>query len=294
VKQSFRLEPLNAMLEIRGGLPGTEVSVDGRPVGSVDPNGRFSIAVSPSVPHLVDLRLQGYLPKQQTVTPEPGGSIDLPDVTLSRDPAVEAQAKRLRDEENAWISTDKKNQAAVQRFVDSYPNAAAAVEARRVLEDLKAAAEKQRQEIAKQEEAKKAESKRISDEAEKQRIKDQQAQKQKQKEDQDKAEKAAILSTVREYETAYRNRDLDGIKKVFPRVPEKKNREFFLFIRSMQFGLSPEEPRISGNDATVRCVRSLTFTSTEGKRLSQPGVVNVTLKKVDGRWWIVALEQKTE
>ena len=153
---------------------------------------------------------------------------------------------------------------------------------KRRIDDLDAAEERKRQD-----EAKKAEAKRISDEAEKQRIQGQQAQKQ--KDDQVKADKDAIIRTLKEYETAYRNRDLNGIKGVFPTVPEKTVKDFFSNIRGIEVSLSPEEPNISGNDATVRCTLSYSGATTDGKRLPQHQE-NVRLRKVDGRWWIVALK----
>lgn len=65
-KVSFVLKPLPrvAAMQIRGGVPGTQMFLDDQPIGRVGPDGTFSAANIPPGEHTLEARRDGFLPKR--------------------------------------------------------------------------------------------------------------------------------------------------------------------------------------------------------------------------------------
>jgi len=87
----FNLEPQPgpAALTILGGAPGTTVLVDQTPVGTVQPDGTLAVASVNAGDHIVELRKEGFRPRQLKEHFVAGGTISLAatDATLEASPA---------------------------------------------------------------------------------------------------------------------------------------------------------------------------------------------------------------
>lgn len=85
-------QPLLASLIIQGGAAGTKVLVDQSPVGTIQPDGRFSLASINPGDHTVELRKDGFKPRQFKRHFIVGGAISL----IAADAALEAAAGELK------------------------------------------------------------------------------------------------------------------------------------------------------------------------------------------------------
>ena len=121
---------MNAILRIRGALPGTQVAVDGKPVGQIQKDERLSVDVSTGQ-HTIELSKQGYAPKRIARNFEAGQTVGLEaaEVILSPDQNAAEEARR-KEEQNAWDAVNKYDRAALQQFIDGHPNSRFAADAR--------------------------------------------------------------------------------------------------------------------------------------------------------------------
>ena len=71
---SFRLEPLPATLVLSGAMPQTQLSLDGRPIGTAQGNTRLPIVPGA---HVLRLAKDGYVPKEIPIRVDPGGTFNL-------------------------------------------------------------------------------------------------------------------------------------------------------------------------------------------------------------------------
>lgn len=93
-KLIFNLQPLPlvASLIIQGGVPGTRVLVDQNPVGTIQTDGRFSVSSINPGDHTVELRKDGFKPRQFKKHFAAGGAISL----IAADAALEADSGELK------------------------------------------------------------------------------------------------------------------------------------------------------------------------------------------------------
>ena len=101
-----------------------------------------------------------------------------------------------------------------------------------------------------------------------------------------------MLEALRNYAAAYNNRDAAAVRAIFPNVPNfKEIQNSFKIFRSIQVSLVPEDAKISGETATVRCQRSTSFTDERGKKLpTQQDTITFGLRNVGGRWQIQSIQ----
>jgi hypothetical protein len=96
-------------------------------------------------------------------------------------------------------------------------------------------------------------------------------------------DKKAVLEVIKQYEKAYENRSVEDVKKIWPSLkPEQVERlsEFFKLGTSVKLACNISgEPEITGDQATVRFTRSLSYVM-DGKQEKQTLKVTVKLKKL--------------
>ena len=324
---TFALAPTPAALEIAGALPQARVRVDGRTIGDTDAGGRLRSEVSPG-DHTVELTKDGYAAAHfgihvmpgATVRPEaaklampgitktPGpaqleaqdwqrlsasNSIDELDAFIRKYPSgphvatararitqlrqqtqAEAQASaqetQRRAEEAAWTAMDKTNKTALQDFLTRYPKSAHALEARNTLTGI--------------------EKKEAADALEAQRQK-QAADKQAEQTLRSAADQNSINAALRNFETAYNQKDAGGLQAVWSGMPSniaKVIRDQFRMARTIKYQLRPAgNAVITGDTASIDCVRTLDLVTRDGDH--PPAVterVRVTLRRSGSNWVI--------
>jgi ketosteroid isomerase-like protein len=104
------------------------------------------------------------------------------------------------------------------------------------------------------------------------------------------ADRQAIAELLDRYMGAYRSRDPNAVREVFPNVPNFETvRRSFRSFRSIEMTLSQAQTQISGDAATVRCMRSMTFTDERGRHPTQ-GMITMSLHRDQGRWLINSIQ----
>ena len=112
-------------------------------------------------------------------------------------------------------------------------------------------------------------------------------------------ERGAIKATVRLYAEAYRKRNVEGMKKVWPSLsgPRKETLDALVkFLNettqhnsTIEYDLRLEDPSVDGNQATVQGTFSTSYTEAGlRKKRTVSGLVTVTLTK-KGQWLIESL-----
>jgi ketosteroid isomerase-like protein len=297
LQRTFTLVPLNARLDIQGGRAGTRVSIDGRQVGAVQSDGRFSTDVGPGE-HAILLELQGFHSKSSRHNFEPGKSWSIlpAEALLGVDEKV-VEAKRRADEDNVWNGVRKDSRAALQQFVEQYPNGARAGEAKGLIEGLdRKLAEQRKLDEQRRLDEQAAEKKKGDEEKEKKKAEDtrqQQIELARRQTEQRKAEEDAIRLAVGKYETAYQKEDLNGLKAIYPTLQksaESTIKNNFTYFARFQYTLKPGAPEIQGDTASVQCSRSLTGRTKDGQSLAQNDTVVVRLEKDRDHWLIVSMD----
>jgi len=149
---SFKLTPQDqrAFLAIRGGLPGTSVSIDNKPAGTIDNDGQFySTALEPG-DHVLRIAKDGYLPRTIEAPVEGGEilNISAEQAKLTKsgsqpaetrpDSAFAADAKRKIEQLDWKLARDSNDPAQLQAFLDKHPESQYAAAARAAIAKLKA------------------------------------------------------------------------------------------------------------------------------------------------------------
>jgi hypothetical protein len=82
------------------------------------------------------------------------------------------------------------------------------------------------------------------------------------------AEKRAVLDVLQMYSESYNNKDANALRQVYPSVPVNIVREAFRYARSYELNLklTPEDPKILNDTASVRCQRVVKLTDSFGLR----------------------------
>ena len=307
---SIDLQPSEekAFLSVRGGVPGTKISVDGKSVGTVDDNGKFySTGVAPG-PHTVMLEKDGYEPRKLETTVRSGEIKNLAasDVQLAKAatppptpqpgaPVATVDAAQ-RDWEQVRNSSDAK---ALQGYVDRYPNSQFSAQARNRIEQIdwdhvkdatdpsqlqafvnkhpssqfvataKANIEKLNSARADAERAR-AEAEHLG------------------------SERRAVVNVIKQYSAAFHDKNVDKVTQLYPDLDKqqvKKLRDVFRSAQSVQMDLRPTgDPQINGNSATVVCQRSTQYTFPEGPQNPPDDVVTIQLKKNGSSWVLQGIQ----
>jgi hypothetical protein len=314
----FNLTPEPARLIVSRQLAGAAVWIDGSPVGAVKPDGSFSAQVTPG-PHRIEFRKDGYSSATVQRSFEPSRQIivsraDAPLVAnvVTPPPVVPAQPKpdpnaaeqadwqriqgtqsttqlegflknhpagihrteaqaRLKElqlqqaaaaREAAWNATDKNDKAALQQFLNKYGEGSHAQDARSII----ATVEKQQDALAA-------------------------AQQAKEQANRNAADSTAVLSPLKDFETAYNQKSLAVLQALWIGMPKnvaETYRNQFRDAKSLDFRLTPAgQPTVDGNNATVICARSLKFVAKNGQRPPETNDrVSVLLQRSGSQWTI--------
>jgi tetratricopeptide (TPR) repeat protein len=87
-----QFQPRLASLTIQGGAPGTTVLVDQNPIGTIQPDGTFSVSTVNPGDHTVELRKEKFKPRQLKKHFDVGGAVSL----VAADAALEAAPGELK------------------------------------------------------------------------------------------------------------------------------------------------------------------------------------------------------
>jgi ketosteroid isomerase-like protein len=291
--------------------------VDGKPIGQVQQDQRLTVDVGTGQ-HTIDLTKQGYTPKRITRNFEPGQTVGIEggDALLSPDQNAIEETRR-REEQTAWDAVNKGDRASLQQFLDSHANGRFANDARaqiarldqakleqqrREEEQRKAAEQKKATQADEQKKAQAEEQRRAVLAAQQREIRDaqikaaeQEQQRKKleaaQAQQRAKAETQAVLDALKKYAAAYNNRDAEAVRAIYPGVEFKKVQAFFKASHEIRATLVNEEPKISGDTATVRSQLSILFADERGKKHPQPDTtVTFVLRNIGGSWQIQSVQ----
>ena len=95
-----------------------------------------------------------------------------------------------------------------------------------------------------------------------------------------------VLQTMEDYQSAYRHKDLNGLVAVFPSLPRSKLQIVFKDADKILVTLSPSNPTITGDSATVVCRQKVEIV-VHGKTVStDDATISFSLKRTASRWVI--------
>ena len=303
-RAAFRLEasPLpgqDGKLTITGAVPGTEVFVDGRSVGIVAADGNLSLNIVVGV-HDIDLRKDGFLPRRFSKSVLVGSSITLakPDSELAAvslpTPVVVPQpgtppAASPDLEMQDWNQIkDSKDIIQFEAFIKNHPDSPHGEEAERKMEEMNW------QSLTKDEVGLKGFLSRHPSGAHVADARSLLAGLEKAQDEQSRleAEKRSVLALLQKYSEAYNNRDANAVRRIYPGVPLATVRNAFKDARSYELKLTPEEPKLRNNTASVRCQRVVTLTTTFGHTLPTNDKIVIQLRKDSGQWLIESVNKE--
>lgn len=310
---TFELEPSErkAFLAIRGGLPGTRITIDGKNAGTVDGSGKFySAGVAPGM-HSVQLEKDGFEPRKLEAFVQSGEIRNLntadtqlakapspPTVTSGAEPspAVPTVDPAQRDWDRVRNSSDLK---ALESYVTKYPDSPFTAEANHKIEQLDWDRVKDTNDPAQLQaflnrhpSSQFAAVARTSiDTLNNARV---DAERARADDERLRSERRAIVDVLNEYSAAFRNKNVERITALYPNLDKqqvKKLREVFKAAQSVQMDLRPTgEPQINGDFASVVCQRSIQYTFPEGPQKPPNDMVTIQLKKGGNSWVMQAIQ----
>jgi PEGA domain-containing protein len=319
----FRLTPEPARLLVTDAAPGTRVSIDGKTVGVVAPDGSFSTQVQAGK-HQIEIAREGYTSSEAARDFIPGRAVQLSKTEVQLTPLRQAKAEPKappkatpvelpktspveppRPDPAAVELADWQRVAAnpsvtdVEEFLQKHPGGANAPEAQRLLERLQWDATNKNNKAALQQflsrygegpHAQEARSllagveKQEADElAAAQRAKDQAARV--------ANDLQAVTSALKSFEDAYNRMDLTALQQIWNPMPKNivdSYRNQFRDAKALAFHIRPTgTPTVTGDTAFAVCTRTLSFTARSGQRPPETNErVRVTLSRSGSTWSI--------
>ncbi|WP_323745377.1 protein kinase domain-containing protein [Paludibaculum fermentans] len=147
LRLSFRLTPREANLELAGLAPNAEVLVDGRQHGLAGADGRYSGRL-PSGEHTIDLRKDGFTPRQIASRFDPGSTVrfgpertQMQEIRKPASPPPPVESPKPADpralEAQEWASLQNtRDTSALEEFRRKFPNGPHAEEAGHRIEQV--------------------------------------------------------------------------------------------------------------------------------------------------------------
>jgi hypothetical protein len=282
---------VNATVKIAAALPLADVAVDGRRVGAVRKDGRYTFDLAPG-DHVIELSKAGYQTKRIQRRFASGETVNLggPDVTLataaqpSPTPVPATQPARTpvpapapppaaNEAAAEWARISGSNDAnTLDQYVKKYPGSPFAGEATKKLDQLRAEAARK---AAPQQVATAPPPVPASTPAPRPAAPD-------------AGERPAILGVVNRYAAAYEARNVDEVAKLWPNLQKqqlKKIQDSFKAARAIRMNLQPVgDPAVDGDRASVTCTRLLQYTFDSGAQKPVQDQVTLKLKKQNGLW----------
>jgi serine/threonine protein kinase len=305
---TFKLTPLTPVLAVRGALPGTQVSVDGRLLGATDADGNFSAAV-PAGDHSIELSKERHRAKRTQVRFESGRTVQLggaevelaelppppqpkpqPPPQQAQQPVIPAPPPKPDPrvlEAQAWEQVrNSRDIAALEDFRRKHPGSDFAEQAARRIEQVEWEAVNKQDAAALRTFAQKHPGGALAQQALAEAAKVEQAHKA-------GVERQAIQQLLSRYESAYQTRDADALEAVWPSIPPRtlaSIRTTFRNARSISLDLNPAgEANISGDTATLVCRRTLQQ-SFGDKPLQNQDTITLKLRRQGVSWVIESIQ----
>jgi hypothetical protein len=320
----FKLVAEPARLVVSGQVAGATVRIDGKPAGTVGPDGAFSARVPPG-DHRIEFSKDGYVTAEIRRSFSPGRLLNIsraeaplvpsaPPKAINTPPAIPPAAPT--PDPNAAEQADWQRVAGTQTvaqledFLRKYPGGIHRGEAQARLNELRQQeANKAREEawnatdksnkaalqrfLSRYGEGLHVEEARAmitaieKQEAEQLAI----AQRAKEQANHNAADSQAVLNTLSAFEAAYNRRDLAALQDLWSGMPKgvvESYRNQFREAKDLVFHLKPAGPaEVNGDTATATCTRSLRFTARSGERPPETNErVRVTLNRSGSQWVI--------
>jgi hypothetical protein len=306
----FRLVPEPARLLLTNGTPGVNVSVDGKVVGTVAPDGSFSAQVPPGR-HQIELAREGFTTAemhrdfsagravrlsraevQLIPLPEPKASPKAAIAEVRPDPAAVELADWQRLVRNPSV-------ADLEEFLRNHSGGANTPEAQRLLAQLEWNATSRNSKAALQQFLSRHGESSHAQEARSllagmERVEAEElvtAQRAKEQAARTASDLQAVSGILRAFEDAYNRRELADLQRLWnpmPRDVVEHVRSQFREAKTLAFQLKLTGAQsINGDTATAICTRTLKFTARSGARPPEStDRVRVTLDRTGSTWAI--------
>ncbi len=277
----FNLQPLlrTPSLSIAGGIADASVVIDGKAVGHVDANGRFTREL-PAGEHTIELSKNGFkssrwnhrfenaenfqiggnLAAEASAPPPPGKPAEPP-----------ASMSQKTVEPPPFVSPGKppERAGAAQPASPAAPSGSNADP----MQQFRASADRGKSSNP-YERADKVRQMQVA------------------------TDRSAILGTIQRYASAYQHKNADEIQAVWPslaRGDRKKIAESFKEAAAVNMDLKPiGEPAVWGDSASVRCARSVQFTFRGGIQKPVTDTVTIKLLRRGGNWFIDSIPTRAD
>jgi serine/threonine-protein kinase len=309
---TFNLTPREqkAFLALRGGVPGAQVSIDGKSIGTVDSAGRFrSPAVEPGQ-HVVQIDKDGYQSRTIKVALKSGETRDLnsDEVLMTKaapppSPAVESPPPRASNNSTPTPSVDPAQRdwerirnvsdtAALEGYITKYPGSPYAAEASRKLEQLDWDRVRNSNDPAQlQAFLDKHPGSQFATAAHTSIEKFTRARAETEGV---QADRKAVLQVINAYASAFQQKNVDKIVSLYPGLDKqqvKKLRDVFKAAQSVRMELQPDgDPQIHNDSASVVCHRTSQYTYPEGIQKPADDTVTIQLRKKGSSWVMESIQ----
>ena len=313
VRAVFSVKPEEAVLVIDGALPDTRVTLDGRLLGSVRPDGGFAARVPPGA-HKIELAKNGYVSKARDGSFGPGGTIRLErgDVQLApvatpvppqpkpakTEPPPPPKPDPMALEAQQWEQMrSSRSSGELEAFLRRFPNGPHTNQVQLRLEQLDweatskadkgslaaflakhsngTFAQEARNEVARLDKTALAETER------------------RQGAQQLASERAAIREVLNNLAAAYDSKDVSRIGALWPTMPPGNLRELraqFRNFRSFHVTIQPlAEAEIARDAAHIQCSYSSEVVDQAGPHTVRR-TVTIGLVRTSGRWFIDSMQ----
>jgi hypothetical protein len=259
-----------AYLSIMDASPDASVMVDGKAVGYVNDEGRFTSEVSEGQ-HTIELLKNGYPPMKWSKRFQTGDTLVVggamakaktPDATqpkMEQPPASTTTPNPPQKAPTASVSSDEqarqKEQEDWQRVKDS--NDSRQLEAFLSVHSTGSFSDQARSRL---------------------------------RQLQSESERSAVLQTLGKYVNAYQHKSVSELQAVWPSLDKqerKKISDSFKDAKAIRMELKPvKDPSIEGDTATVTCSRSLEYSFSGGVQKPFADTITIRLRKRAGSWVI--------
>jgi hypothetical protein len=302
--------PVQPVLEIEGALPQAKVTVDGRPVGETDGNGRLRVEVAAGR-HSIGISKDGYRSTRFESRFTPGGAPVRPSpaqIAMAKLPAppaaapvpvlgppppvapIASETKQADTDAQDWAQAANSGKVQdLQDYLRKHPGSAHSRDAQVLIAQLQQA-DAARANLAAWNSVDKGNKAALQDFIARHGNSAQVAEARGLLDAIQRREIADVLRILTDYEAAYNRMDVAALERLYnpnnPMPPELRRQ--FRESKSVSFQLkATEAPVVNGDTATVICTRALAVVTKQTGSFSEPGHrVQVTLIRTGAVWTI--------
>jgi hypothetical protein len=311
----FRLTPEPARLLVTNGAPGTTVSIDGRVVGTVTPDGSLSTQVPPGK-HKIEFAREGFTPSEISRDFGAGRAVQLSRAEVQLTPLLQSKVPSKAPPKASAVEPPRPDPAAMEfadwqrvvrnpsvadleEFLQKHPGGTNAPEARRLLERLEWNATNRNSKTALQQFLSRYADGSHAQEARSvlagiEKLEAEEfaaAQRAKEQTNRTAIDLQAVSGTLKVFEDAYNRRDLAELQRLWNPMPKtivERYRNQFREAKALDFHIKPTgTPSLNGDTATAICTRTLSFSARSGERPPETNErVRVILDRTGSTWAI--------